>query len=89
MGTKKINPDIKASPDIEEAMANFKPRFGSVEDINIVNTWGEIKNTLTLMAGDDARRLEMKRITKNNSKRMEEIRRKEKNLLYQLQNRKV
>ena len=88
MGRKRINQELRARPEVENALIGFSPKFGNDLDIDIVHTHGEIKHLLTLAESDAKRREEMKLITKTNNARSKEIKKKEDRLLWLLEKHK-
>lgn len=84
---REINFNLKASTEVETAMSHFKPRFGNENDLRIINSYGEIKKLLTLASEDGERYVKMREITRSQKKREEEIKQKERGLLWQIEHR--
>ena len=61
MGQRKINPNMKTLPEIEEMIHGFRPTFGNQQDIDIFQTYSDILHLKTLIENDNAHRLEMKK----------------------------
>ena len=80
MGRKKININIEVGDEIEKAMEGFKPRFGSDEDIAIINTLGELKHLLTTLG-------ELKHLLTAQATDKEDIKEKQANLLWLIERR--
>ncbi len=79
-----IDPTVKSTDEVEALLKQFHPKFGNDNHIAILKQYNEVLHLRSLMKSDDTRRLEMKKITKSNRARVDEITRKESGLLWLL-----
>ena len=86
MGNTK---QIEVSAELQDAMAGFVPRFGNDDDISIVKRWGDLQHKLVLLDESEARRAELRKLTKDKPKSIQAIEQLEQNLIYALKNRGV
>lgn len=87
MATRKPDLSLQASPEVELAIASFKPRWGNTADIRITKIYGEIKKTLTFIKNNREKRDALKTaITykKNKAKKLKDM---EEHLLWLLKQR--
>jgi len=78
-----------AIPEIENAMAHFKPRFGNDQDIGIIQQYGKIKKLLSDIDASAMRLLQIKKEESKMTARMKEVSQKEKQLLSMLERRVI
>lgn len=79
--------NTRADEKLEKLMEHFRPRFGNDEDIAILNTYTSIKKMLGDVNASEMRQLELKKLESSMTKKMKEVRMKEKGLIYSITKR--
>jgi len=89
MARRRIIPTVKASPELQEAIAHFKPRFGNDDDTAIVRAYQEIIHERSSLSMNAVHLAELEEGIKSSRKRIQDLMREEKNLIYRISNRDV
>lgn len=81
---KKINSDIKSTPEIENLLTNFHPKFGNERHLQIVKEYNEIVSLKSQIENNVLRARELTRLISMTQVRSGKLKEKEEHLLWLL-----